>query len=69
MIPENLRCVFRRFQAMILWTAGAFSCELPPGTHFDALFVQGLRQQKARFPNGGESASNGWLGLVMLPRL
>ena len=63
MIPGICAAFPKDSQAMILWTAGAFSCELPPGTHFDALFVQGLRQQKARFPNGGESASNGWLGL------
>jgi hypothetical protein len=30
----------------------AFSCQLPAGTAFDTLFVNGLRQKKARFPNG-----------------
>lgn len=36
-------------------TAGAkevFSCQLPVGTQFDSLFVGGLRQKKARYPNG-----------------
>ena len=29
-----------------------FSCQLPVGTSFDSLFLNGLRQKKARFPNG-----------------
>lgn len=33
-------------------SAAAYSCQLPPGTQFDSLFLNGLRQQKARFPNG-----------------
>lgn len=31
---------------------GAFSCQLPAGTQFDTLVLNGLRQMKARFPNG-----------------
>ena len=33
-------------------TKDVFSCQLPVGTQFDSLFVGGLRQKKARYPNG-----------------
>eukprot|EP01043_Picozoa_sp_COSAG02_P051951 COSAG02_NODE_5532_length_4250_cov_108.522525_5_plen_601_part_00 len=33
-------------------SAAAYTCQLPAGTQFDSLFLNGLRQQKARFPNG-----------------
>ena len=32
--------------------AAAYTCQLPAGTQFDSLFLNGMRQQKARFPNG-----------------
>lgn len=32
--------------------AAVYTCQLPAGTQFDSLFVNGVRQQKARFPNG-----------------
>ena len=33
-------------------SAPAYTCQLAAGTEFDSLFLNGLRQMKARFPNG-----------------
>ena len=30
----------------------AQKCQVPPGTSFDRLFVDGLRRTQARYPNG-----------------
>ena len=32
--------------------AAAYKCAVPSGTHFESLFVNGLRQVRARYPNG-----------------